>query len=102
MMGQIRVADGGADPKPAVRHRLDRAQRQPVDVDEPRRRLHVQLHQVEQGGATGEEAHVGALLRGLCLRSGPDGRRRIACPGELEGAHQAPRRTRWIAATMLG
>jgi len=87
VLGQVRVPDRRADLQAAIGHCLDRGEGQPVDVDEPRGGLDVQLHQVEQGGPAGEEPHVRALLRGPRLRGYPDRRRGIFRPYELKGMH---------------
>ena len=59
--GEIGVAHQRADAQPALGRRLDRVERQPVHVDEVRRRFDLQLHQVEQVGAAGDE--LGARVR---------------------------------------
>ena len=71
MVGEIRIADGRADLQAAVGRRFDLVERQTVDVEQPRRRFDVQLHQVEQRRAAGDEPHVRALLRGLRLARRP-------------------------------
>ena len=53
------------------------------------RRLDIELHQVDQRRAAGDEAHVRALLRRLRLRRDGDRRRGIVGPNELEGLHGA-------------
>ena len=87
MVGEIGIANGGADLQPAVGRRFDLVERQAVDVEEPRGRLDVQLHQVEQRRPAGEEPHVRALLRGFRLRGRRDRRRGICGPNEFEGMH---------------
>ena len=57
--GEIGVAHQRADPQPAFRRRLDLVEAEIVHVDQVRRRLDLQLHQVEQVGAAGDE--LGAL-----------------------------------------
>ena len=69
--GEVAVADQRADPQAALRGRLDAVEVEPVDVDQPVRRHHLELHQVEQVGAAGDEG---------CARSG-GGRRRTAVGG---------------------
>ena len=87
MVGEIRIANRGADLQPAVRRRFDLVERQTVDVEEPRGRFDVQLHQIDQRRPAGEEAHVRALLRGLRLRGRRDRRRGICRPSEFESLH---------------
>ena len=82
--GEIGVAHQRADAQPALRRRLDLVEREAVHVDQVRRRLDLQLHQVEQVGAAGDE--LGAWVargsrRGL-------GRRVRALVGE--GLHALP------------
>ena len=53
--GEIGVADQRADAQAAVRRRLDLVEAEAVDVDQVRRRLDLELHQIEQVGAAGDE-----------------------------------------------
>ena len=93
MAGQIRVPDGGADLQSAIGRRLDRGEGQPADVDEPRRRFDVQLHQVEQGCSAGNKPHVRALLSGFRLRGNVDRGRGVCRPNEFKDMHEiAPAR----------
>ena len=55
---QIAVPNQRADSDRPVRLILDLVQRQPVDVHECRRDLHVQLHQIKQRGSSGHECRV--------------------------------------------
>ena len=57
--GDVGVADQGADAQAAIGRLLDLAQRQAADVDQVRRLLDVELHQVEQVGAAGDERRAG-------------------------------------------
>ena len=62
-----------------------RSSGKPVDVDHARGPLDVELHQVDQRRAAGEEPHVRALLcRGRRGRGG-DRRSRVRGPNESEG-----------------
>ena len=81
--------------KPAVRRLLDLVQRQPRDVDQPRRALDILLHQVDQVGAAGDEfrRRIGG---DLAHRVGD-----VAGARVLEVDHDCPIAC-WIAATMLG
>ena len=104
MPGQVGVAHQRADPQPAVGQPLDLGQRQVIDVDHLLRLLDVELHQVEQGGAAGDEAHFGALLRGARAGGGADRLAGIGGAGKGKRFHHTPPwvlRTCWIAATML-
>ena len=87
MVGEIRISNGGANLQPAVRRCFDLVERQTVDVDQPHRRFDVQLHQIDQRRAAGDEPHVRALLRGFRLRAGRNRRRGICGPNEFEGVH---------------
>ena len=87
MVGEIGIANGGADLQPAVGRGFDLVERQAVDVEHPRRRFDVQLHQIDQRRPAGDEPHVRALLRGLRLRGGRDRRRGICGPNEFKGVH---------------
>ena len=68
MVGDIGVADEGSDDQATRRARLDVIERETVDVDDLARAFDVELHQVDEGGAAGDEANLRALLggRGLC------------------------------------
>ncbi len=102
MLREIGVARRRADAEAAVRRRLDRGERQTAHVDESRRPLDVELHEVEKRRAAGDEADVGALLRGLRTCAGSDGRGGVGGADVVEVVHEACPRTRWIAATMFG
>ena len=103
--GEIGVADLRADPEPAVAL-LDRVEAEPRDIDQHRRRLDLQLHQVEQVRAPGDELGIGRA------RGERGGGARIGGAGISEGFHSAASRvtaaassaawTSAIAATMLG
>jgi hypothetical protein len=55
---QIAVPDECADSDRSVGSILDLIQRQRVDVDECRRHLDVQLHQIDERGSSGHECRV--------------------------------------------
>jgi hypothetical protein len=64
--GEVAIADQGADVPPAIRQRANFSQWKPVEVNEPVRLHHIQLHQIEQGGAAGQHGwrwRGGARLR---------------------------------------
>jgi len=84
---EVRVPDRRSDLQPALANRLDLVEPQAIDVDEPRRLFDVQLHQIDQRGATGEEPDVRALLGRLRLGRGGDRLRRILRANELECVH---------------
>jgi hypothetical protein len=94
--GEVAVAYRGADAQPAVGRVLHGVERQPAEVDDVRGRLHLQLHQVEQVGAAGDE--LGARLRGDGARGGAGGRGALVG----EGLHAASPAAWRMAATMLG
>ena len=81
MVGEIGIANGGADLQPTVRSGFDRVERQTVDVNHPRRRFDVQLHQVDERRAAGDEPHVRALLCGCSLGHAGNRRRGISWAG---------------------
>ena len=60
-----------------------------IDIDQCLRRLDIQLHQIDQGGAAADEANLGALLCGCRLRRRRDRLRAIAGPSECESFHPA-------------
>src|SRR5207244_3338348 len=53
-----------ADAQPAIGRGRDLVECEAVDVDQVRRRLDVELHQVEQVGAAGDELRTGDAARG--------------------------------------
>ena len=61
--GEIAVRHQRADPQAAPRRFLDGLERQPRDVDQPRRTFDVLLHQIDQVGAASDE---------FCCRIGRD------------------------------
>jgi len=63
MVGEVGVANQRADLQAAVGELLHLVERKPVDVDDQLGALDVELHEVEQGGAAGDEANRRALLR---------------------------------------
>ena len=67
---------------------------QRIDVDDAGRPHHVELHQVEQRRAAGDEAHVRTLLRSFRPRGGRYRRRGICRPNEFEGLHGDRSRSR--------
>jgi hypothetical protein len=87
MVGEICIANGGANLQPAVGCCFDLVERQPVDVDDPRWRFDVQLHQIQQRRAAGDEPHVGALLRSVRWRGARHRRRGIGWSNECKGMH---------------
>ena len=94
--GQVGVAHQRADAQAALRRRLDLVERQAVDVDQVRGRLDLQLHQVEQVGAAGDE-----LARRACAATAA-----AASAGRCgalvgEGLHARTPATSVIASTML-
>ncbi len=67
--GEVGVAHHRADPQSAVVRRLDPVEAEAAHVDQMRRRLDLELHQVEQVGAAGDEARArGAREGGGCRR----------------------------------
>jgi hypothetical protein len=86
-----------ADAQPALPGRLDPVHAGAVDVDQMGRRLDLQLHQVEQIGAAGDEARALMLGRG----AGRLGRIGGSYIGEGLHAFSLPATSR-IAATMFG
>ena len=58
-----------------------------VDVDKLLRLLNVQLHEVDQRGSAGDEAHIGRLLRGLRSAAGLDGLIEGGRPAVLKCLH---------------
>ncbi|MNR37856.1 hypothetical protein D3C85_1559120 [compost metagenome] len=81
MARQFGVADHRANPHPAVAGHLDLVEAELVDVHHARRVHHVQLHQVQQGGAAGQ---VGGLGR---ARVQCDGLLHVRRAGIFEGSH---------------
>ena len=67
MRGQVGVAHQRADAQAAVCRHLDLVQRQAIDVDEMRRRLDLEFHEIEKVGAAGDE--LGAV-DACCGRGG--------------------------------
>ncbi len=93
--GEGAVRDPRADAQAALRGLFDTGERQQADVDEMRRRLDLQLHEIDEVGAAGDE-----LGRGLGCRCA--GRRDAAGPFVAERLHvRPPSATSRIAATML-
>ncbi len=85
MVGEIRISNGGPDLQTPLRSGLGLVERQAVDVEDPRGRFDVQLHQIQQSRPAGDESRVRALLRSFRLSGGRDRRRGIRRPGEFEG-----------------
>ena len=73
--GEIGVAHQRADAQAALRRRLDLVEAKAVHIDQVRRRLDLELHQVEQVGAAGDELRAGvraaaaAASAARCARS---------------------------------
>ena len=82
--------------KPPSGGLLDVVERQPRDVDQPRRALDILLHQIDQVGAAGDELRR-RIGRDLAHRVGDVGGARV-----LEIDHDLASIACWIAATMLG
>ncbi len=99
MRRQVGVAYQCADPQAAVIRRLDAIEAQTVHVDQVCRRLDLQLHQVKQVGAAGDEASALPACRGS------DGLRGRTRPFVAEAFHAFapafPPATSVIASTML-
>ena len=93
--GKIGVADQRADAQAAVRRRLDPVEAEVIDVDQMLRRLDLQLHQIEQIGAAGDEFGALGAQRG---RGGVRGRARALI---AEGSHAFLPATSVIASAML-
>jgi hypothetical protein len=93
--GEVGVANQGADAQAAIGRRLDLVEREAVDVDEVGRRFDLQLHQVEQVGAAGDELGV-RVARDRC---GGVGRRARTLVGER--LHVRLPATSVIASTMF-
>ena len=93
--GEIGVAHERADTQPSLGRRFDLVERQPVDVDQVRRGLDLELHQVEQVGAACNE--LGARDASGC-RCSLGGRVRALVS---EGLHAVLPATSVIASTML-
>ena len=94
---QCRVAYERADSQPSLLHALDRVQSQLVDVDEVRRSLDAEFHQVDERRAAGHVAYGRALLRRRRVRRNPDRLRDRARSRVLEAFHVGPRCLPWSA-----
>ena len=96
MIGEIGIRDERADPQSPVGSLLDGLERQPRDVDQPRRALDIFLHQIDQVGAARDEfrRRIGG---NLAYRVGD-----VGCPCILEVDHDLAPIACWIAATMFG
>ena len=91
MGSEVGIADEGADAEAAIGGVFDFVEGEAVDVDEVRRGLDLQLHEVEQIGAAGDESGAGVACGGgggLCGGGGG------LCGGggalEGEGFHTTP------------
>ncbi len=93
--GEIGVAHQRADAQPTLGRRFDLVEREAVDVDQMRRRLDLELHQVEQVGAARNELGALDARGGGCSVGG----RVRALVGE--GFHAFLPATSVIASTML-
>ena len=92
MVGEVRVPDRRTDLQPAAGRRFDLVEAEAIDVDQLRGRFDVQLHQIDQRRAAGDESDVRALLRRLRLGRGGDRLGRILRTDEFEAMHDdAPR-----------
>src|SRR5258708_5530669 len=87
MMGEIGIPNGGSDLQTAVGRGFDLVEGQAVDVEDSRRGLDVQLHEIDQRSTAANEAHVSALLRSLRLGGSCNCRVWISGPNEFEGMH---------------
>src|SRR5260370_34287587 len=58
--GALGVCRLRSDPDPAVRQIFDLLQRQPADIDQMRRLLDLELHQVQKLGAATDELRAGS------------------------------------------
>jgi hypothetical protein len=92
--GKIAVPYQRADTQAAIRRLLDLVERQAVDIDQARRRLDLQLHQVEQIGPAGDDFCAG-------LDGGGGVRNRVSALVS-EGSHVAIPSACLMAATILG
>jgi hypothetical protein len=92
---KVGVADQRADTQAAFRGVFDLVERQTVDVDQGRWCLHLQLHEIEQVGAAGNELDAGFARRDSCIRD------RLRAPVG-EGFHVCSPIACLIAATMFG
>lgn len=93
--GKIRIADQGADTQTPFPRGFDPVQTQSVDIDEMCRRLDLQLHEVQEIGAAGDE------FRAICGGRGP--RRRSDRRDALvtESSHAFLPATSVMASTMF-
>src|SRR5215510_3337933 len=105
VIGEIAVGNQRADPQAAIGRRLDLAQRQMRDVDQPRWPRDVLLHQIDQIGAARDE------FRGRVCRDPAYGVGDVAGARIFEIIHRPPSpafsvalpdMTSSIAATMFG
>jgi hypothetical protein len=95
MRRQISIANERTDTQPSIWSVFDAVQSETIEIDEVRRFLDLQLHQVEKIGASGDEARVGP--QGGFHRIGGAG-----CAMILERPHDLFSATSRIAAIMLG
>ena len=95
MGGQGSIGNKRADPQPAFGRFLDRIEAQVLYIDEMSGRLHLDLHQIQQIGAAGDE--FGPLR--FCNRFGRVCRR--FRPFVSKAAHDQAPATSAIASAML-
>ena len=93
--GKVGIAHQRADAQASLGSGLDPVERKPVDIDQMAGRFDLQLHQVEQVGAAGDEPGVGGARGGRHRLGG----RVRALVGE--GFHAGLPATSVIASTML-
>jgi len=65
VMSQVEVANERPDLQPPVLQLFDVAKRQMIDVDHLTWALDVELHEIDQGRATGNKSNLRSLLRRL-------------------------------------
>src|ERR1700676_550909 len=68
VMGKVAVADHGADAQSSVRQSLNVVEWQVVNVHQCRGQHHIELHQIDQRGAAGDERRSGAGTALQCVR----------------------------------
>ena len=95
MSSEVGVSHQRTDPQPTFGGALDLVEREAVHVDQMRRRLDLELHQIEQVGAAGDE------LRTRNPRRGGRSFGRCASTFISEGLHACLPATSVIASTML-
>ena len=97
VIGEVGIRHQRADAQAAVRRLLDGLERQPRNVDQPRRPLDVFFHQVDQVGAAGDE-----FRRWDRRRSGAPRRRRRLARAYWKLIMAAPWSDSWPAGSPPG